>query len=629
MSNHREISGRFRRNVASSVVLGAALVLGACSTRTFDEGQDDGGEQPIQGVESPVSIDGIEVKSDRLRFETSESVLTTLEALDAEALTGGDAVFEDFEKALGFRSLRSKVEKSIAARLEAGWNGEGRIDDEFVAWEALRAVLNEDRQIQIGDRILTLLDDETMLSTKLEDADALKKALASDPESARELGDVLDRATGKVLVPADSVKKPSATEEALPNVFTFQPDAESGQDAVVFSLSGQQDKNRGNDARFSGLVWSWSGVEGIQRSFVRFDLDSLPAGARVKKATLTLTGTPGAEDGGSHSTLSGSNAAWLRRVSAAWDENTITWQNQPAVSSEAINLPLNTNAGQPTDIDVTTFTQQMIDDGNDYGFMLQLQTEQKYRALVFHSSDATNPSVRPRLVIELEGQCGASFEASERERVVSFSPTVRGVAPFTYAWDFADGATESAAAPQHAYAKGGRYEACLVVTDADGCSTEPTCVEVKPSTLPDCCRFDEPAHAVVDYRGGNSKLVADLDLEYFFGARSIARSRNFTRSLRDAEPVWSAKSAETLSVILRDGKVRPWSDRAALCSAESIQVEQRSHRRAQSSTLQTATASLGEFRLGLEEEALSATFHAEAAQEVADLTLTLGASCAN
>ena len=103
-----------------------------------------------------------------------------------------------------------------------------------------------------------------------------------------------------------------------------------------------------------------------------------------------------------HSTLSGPNAALLRRVTSPWSESQVTWVNQPGTDSIGqISLAPSTSATEDyLNIDVTNMIQDFVNDpSSNYGMMLQQESEIAYRSLVFASSDHPIDSLRPRLEI--------------------------------------------------------------------------------------------------------------------------------------------------------------------------------------------------------------------------------------
>lgn len=60
---------------------------------------------------------------------------------------------------------------------------------------------------------------------------------------------------------------------------------------------------------------------------------------------------------------------------------------------------------------------------------------------------------------------------------VSFTATTTGVPPYTYLWDFGDGATSTATAPNHIYGTVAYETVALTVTDSTGCSKTITKVD--------------------------------------------------------------------------------------------------------------------------------------------------------
>ena len=180
---------------------------------------------------------------------------------------------------------------------------------------------------------------------------------------------------------------------------TLQPDAVLGNDAEVWDFD--PNTNYGNGVYVRANAWTWSGSPGIQRSFLKYDLSAIPSGATITSAQISLYSidSPSTEY---NNPLSGSNAAYLSRVASNWNENTITWNNQPGVTTaNQILLPQSTSGYEDyLNVDVTSLVADMTaTPANNFGFRLALQTETNYRRLSFSSSDAANPGKHPKLKI--------------------------------------------------------------------------------------------------------------------------------------------------------------------------------------------------------------------------------------
>lgn len=179
--------------------------------------------------------------------------------------------------------------------------------------------------------------------------------------------------------------------------FTLQPGPNDGKDAIIQSrIPGT---NYGNDPRVMAIDWTWSGTPGVIRSLLGFDLSWIPTGSVINNASLSLYAWDGSSP---HSTLSGSNACWIKRITSSWTEGTVTWNNQPTTTTfNQVALPTTTSSTQNyTDINVTAMVQDMINSPSaGYGMMLCLQNEAYYRNMSFCSSDHPNPALRPKLVV--------------------------------------------------------------------------------------------------------------------------------------------------------------------------------------------------------------------------------------
>ena len=183
----------------------------------------------------------------------------------------------------------------------------------------------------------------------------------------------------------------------------IQPDGENGIDAEIFSCSsyGYDTTNFGNIQDICATDWTRFGQESIIRSLIFFDLSVVPTNKTIESAKLSLYYNPSSTEG-QHSSLTGANASEMQRVTTPWNENTITWSNQPQTTSlHKVTVQASISPIQNfIDIDIT---QLVIDSRNNpsssYGFLFKQITEQYYRKLVFASSDHPVDSLHPKLVI--------------------------------------------------------------------------------------------------------------------------------------------------------------------------------------------------------------------------------------
>lgn len=127
-----------------------------------------------------------------------------------------------------------------------------------------------------------------------------------------------------------------------------------------------------------------------------FGLSGIPPTAFVVNAKLNLYAT------GQLGTLKGhtgtKNAAKLEVITESWDENSVTWNNQPNSSNkDTVALLQSTSANQDyLDIDVTSLISSNHKN-QYYGIMLKQTHELSTNALLFCSSDYADVSKRPSL----------------------------------------------------------------------------------------------------------------------------------------------------------------------------------------------------------------------------------------
>ncbi len=184
----------------------------------------------------------------------------------------------------------------------------------------------------------------------------------------------------------------------------LQPGSE-GKDAIIFSRIDQVDINRGTSPDFHAMTWTWDADglgQGTLRSLLQFDISALPAGANIQAAKLTLFADNYQSAGiNGHSNLTHSNASTFRRILTDWDENTVTWNNQPTTSStDFTSLPQSSSSTQNYVLDVTSDLRDMAaNPSKNHGWMLKLNAEAPYAGLFFASSDAASSALHPKLEI--------------------------------------------------------------------------------------------------------------------------------------------------------------------------------------------------------------------------------------
>jgi len=196
----------------------------------------------------------------------------------------------------------------------------------------------------------------------------------------------------------------------------FQPGPDKGYDAKIWDL--ETGFTFADDPELIALAWpfSFQGVDGRFRSLLRFDLAGIPASATVLEARLSLYHNPGFSNPGH----AGANAALLLRLLGDWDEESVNWDNQPAVDSlSAIRLAKSATEDENyLDIDVLEHVQQMVaSPALNFGWLFRLEEEVASASMKFCSSDYPVEALRPRLEITYTESTGTDPVLSVPVRV--------------------------------------------------------------------------------------------------------------------------------------------------------------------------------------------------------------------
>jgi len=160
----------------------------------------------------------------------------------------------------------------------------------------------------------------------------------------------------------------------------------------------------------------------VNRGLIKFDLSSIPGNAIISDAKLDLYayGPIGTYNG--HTGSGSGNSFYLERVTTAWNETTVTWNNQPTTNLLSyVSLPGTTMPTQDyLNTDVTGLIQNMFSSFNN-GFLLRLAGENATNIIAFCSKDHPDPSKRPKLRVTYDTPTGIS-EAPGTHPLISCFP---------------------------------------------------------------------------------------------------------------------------------------------------------------------------------------------------------------
>ena len=157
------------------------------------------------------------------------------------------------------------------------------------------------------------------------------------------------------------------------------------------------DNNYGDHVHFRTEKWTSSGNWYERHSLLKFRL-WMDDAFEVTQADMTI-------DGFSHSTLGGSNASKLIKITEDWNEGLVTWNAAPATSGVITeNIASTTSTTQDNTVDLVDFWEAWkANNATNYGLSLQLQnTSNYYHRQVYHSPTATTTSTRPTIDFVLD-----------------------------------------------------------------------------------------------------------------------------------------------------------------------------------------------------------------------------------
>lgn len=185
----------------------------------------------------------------------------------------------------------------------------------------------------------------------------------------------------------------------IPVVLTLQPDSSNSKDGDVSSLFPSV-------AYFSNRYmvpfnWNQFGSEEKRRSYLEFDISSIPADAIIDSAFLDLSFSQQLiSDNPQYSGHFGNNVLEVKRITSSWAVNSISWNTQPS-TTETNMLEIAQADSQMRNyikLNVKTLIADMFTNGN-YGFLIKHKVESPYKLTSIASSEDKEQSKRPKLTI--------------------------------------------------------------------------------------------------------------------------------------------------------------------------------------------------------------------------------------
>ena len=184
--------------------------------------------------------------------------------------------------------------------------------------------------------------------------------------------------------------------------------------AIQAGINGKQShidnlnpaNNLGNYPLVNAGYNTVGGTPTLSRDFLQFDLSAVPTGATVVSAYLSLY-----HASGYNSSNASGNSEMLALAQRHWKQDSITWNNQPSLSTtDTIQIGGTlTNTDSKLNIDITKFARKWAAYPNGNFGMAMLLADEQNTALgnfqIYGSCYNADSTVRPLLVITYLAAC--------------------------------------------------------------------------------------------------------------------------------------------------------------------------------------------------------------------------------
>lgn len=184
----------------------------------------------------------------------------------------------------------------------------------------------------------------------------------------------------------------SCTEKQKETVIV--PNESTGKDAIISNLL--HDKNFYDEPNIHLYTAVNGDTTNVNRVLINFN--NIPRNVVIDSAFLNFKFNTESIYGEENY---GENQFVVSRIISPWEEEEVTWDNQPIISPfnkvYCDKVDLN---NEPNRINVTKLVQEITDDyDNSYGFQLRFLKENQNALLILASSNNKNKDLRPSLRI--------------------------------------------------------------------------------------------------------------------------------------------------------------------------------------------------------------------------------------
>jgi hypothetical protein len=256
---------------------------------------------------------------------------------------------------------------------------------------------------------------------------------------------------------------------------TFYPtnDAAPSHDAP-YTITGYENSMAIRNEYGSGGTSGWES-DGL----IKFDISSIPTGSIIQSATLNIFYFDWAT-----SDPVGRNLTSYR-ITSSWNENTVTWSNQPSYASQSTSSSTVPSQKSVWMIwNVKDDVQSFVNGEANYGWKITDKTywgTSNIPKVLLASKEhfAYNPYLEIIYLTSQNIEPNASFSYSPStpttDDSIQFSDksTDDGTIVSRF-WNFGDGTTSTSKNPTHRYTKSNIYTVSLEITDNDGATDSKT-----------------------------------------------------------------------------------------------------------------------------------------------------------